>query len=105
MLFVYHFGTRAAFVEVLIEECYAPLQCAVSCRAAGVAQPLAGLRTAIFSVVDFSLAHDGLMGRILMAAADNDEPAKAGTSLPARMPTRASTAPANPRTGAIHIQG
>jgi len=73
--FVYHFGTRDAFVEALIERWYAPLFARVNMVAAEDGRPLERLRSAILQLVDFSLANDVFMGRILMAAADNDKPA------------------------------
>jgi AcrR family transcriptional regulator len=73
--FVYHFGTRDAFVEQLIERWYAPLLVRVNKVAAEDGRPMARLRSAILQLVDFSVENDVFMGRILMAAADNDKPA------------------------------
>jgi AcrR family transcriptional regulator len=73
--FVYHFGTRDAFVEELIERWYAPLLVRVNTVAAEDGRPMARLRSAILQLVDFSVENDVFMGRILMAAADNDKPA------------------------------
>ena len=73
--FVYHFGTRDAFVEELIERWYAPLLARVNKVAAEDGRPMARLRSAILQLVDFSVENDVFMGRILMAAADNDKPA------------------------------
>ncbi len=75
--FVYHFGTRDAFVEELIERWYAPLLARVKKVAAADGRTLGRLRSAILQLVDFSAANDVFMGRILMAAADNDKPARA----------------------------
>jgi AcrR family transcriptional regulator len=74
--FVYHFGTRDAFVEELIERWYAPLLAGVSNVAAEDGRPMGQLRGAILQLVDFSIENDVFMGRILMAAADNDKPAR-----------------------------
>jgi AcrR family transcriptional regulator len=73
--FVYHFGTRDAFVEELIERWYAPLLAGVNRVAAEDGRPMERLRSAILQLVDFSVKNDVFMGRILMAAADNDRPA------------------------------
>lgn len=74
--FVYHFGTRDAFVEELIERWYAPLLARVNKVAAADGRALGRLRSAILQLVDFSVDNDVFMGRILMAAADNDKPAR-----------------------------
>lgn len=74
--FVYHFGTRDAFVEELIERWYAPFLAQVNKAAAEDGRPMGRLRNAIFQLVDFSVENDVFMGRILMAAADNDKPAR-----------------------------
>jgi AcrR family transcriptional regulator len=73
--FVYHFGTRDAFVEELIETWYAPLLARVNKVAAEDGRSLGRLRSAILQLVDFSMENDVFMGRLLMAAADNDKPA------------------------------
>ena len=73
--FVYHFGTRDAFVEELIERWYAPLLARMNKVAAEDGRPVGRLRSAILQLVDFSVENDVFMGRILMAAADNDKPA------------------------------
>src|SRR5579859_839598 len=73
--FVYHFGTRDAFVEELIETWYAPLLARVNKVAAEDGRPVRRLRSAILQLVDFSVDNDVFMGRIMMAAADNDVPA------------------------------
>jgi AcrR family transcriptional regulator len=73
--FVYHFGTRDAFVQELIERWYAPFVARVNKVAAQDGDPMGRLRSAILQLVDFSIDNDVFMGRILMAAADNDKPA------------------------------
>lgn len=73
--FVYHFGTRDAFVRALIEEWYAPVFAGVSSIAGGGGVPLARLRGAIMQLIDFGLDHAEFMGSIIMAAADSDAPA------------------------------
>jgi AcrR family transcriptional regulator len=74
--FVYHFGSRDAFVRTLIEEWYAPLLDRVSDAAAADAGALQRLRSAILQLVDFALDNGTFVGRILMAAADDDRPAR-----------------------------
>jgi AcrR family transcriptional regulator len=74
--FVYHFGTRDAFVEELIERWYAPLLARVNKVVAEDGRPVARLRSVILQLVDFSMENDVFMGRILMAAADDDKPAR-----------------------------
>src|SRR5260370_11810181 len=73
--FVYHFGTRDAFVEELIERWYAPLLARVNKVGAEDGRRMGRLRSAILQLVDFRVENDVFMGRILMAAADNDKPA------------------------------
>lgn len=74
--FVYHFGTRDAFVEELIERWYGPLLARMNEAVAEDGRPLGRLRSAILQLVEFSIDNDVFMGRILMAAADNDKPAR-----------------------------
>jgi len=73
--FVYHVGTRDAYLEELIERWYAHLHAGVKKVAAEDGRPTGRLRSAILQLVDFSVENDVFMGRILMAAADNDKPA------------------------------
>jgi AcrR family transcriptional regulator len=74
--FVYHFGTRDAFVEELIERWYGPLLARMNGAMAEDGRPMGRLRSAILQLVDFSVDNDVFMGRILIAAADNDKPAR-----------------------------
>lgn len=70
--FVYHFGTRDAFVEELMERWYAPLLVRVNKVATEDGRPVGRLRSAILQLVD-GVSNDQFLGRILMAAADNDK--------------------------------
>jgi AcrR family transcriptional regulator len=70
--FVYHFGTRDAFVEELMERWYAPLLVRVNKVATEDGRPVGRLRSAILQLVD-GVSNDLFLGRILMAAADNDK--------------------------------
>jgi len=54
--FVYHFGTREAFVRELIESWYAPLLARVEKVAEGKGSALERLRSAILQLVDFGAA-------------------------------------------------
>jgi len=74
--FVYHFGTRDAFVRALIEEWYAPVFKGVSRVAAGGGTALERLRAAVLELVDFGIEHDRFVGTMIMAAADDDAPAR-----------------------------
>jgi len=73
--FVYHFGTRDAFIRTLIEEWYAPLLSRVSVVADSGGLPLDRLRRAILQLVDFGAEQDAFMGRLLMAAAGGEKAA------------------------------
>src|SRR5260370_39085325 len=68
--FVYHFGTRDAFVEELIERWYAPLLARVNNVAAEDGRPLGRLRSAILQLADFSDDNDVFIRRIRIAASD-----------------------------------
>ena len=74
--FVYHFGTRDAFVWQLIEEWYAPLLTRVVLVADGAAAPLERLRQAILQLVDFGIENDAFIGRLFIAAIANDASAR-----------------------------
>ena len=74
--FVYHFGTRDAFIRVLIEEWYAPVLSRVADVADGSGAPIDRLRRAILQLVDFSDAQTVFMGRVLMAAAAGEKSAR-----------------------------
>jgi AcrR family transcriptional regulator len=74
--FVYHFGTRDAFIRTLIEEWYAPLLSRVSDVADSDGTPIDRLRRAILQLVDFGSEHDVFMGRLLMAAAGGEKAAR-----------------------------
>ncbi len=74
--FVYHFGTRDAFVRTMIEEWYAPLLVRVRDVAAGTGRPLDRLRQTILQLVDFGGRHDVFISRILLAAAAGEPAAR-----------------------------
>jgi len=74
--FVYHFGTRDAFVAELIEVWYAP----ILSRVAGVSDvempPLDRLRHAVVQIIDFVSEHDTFIGHIFSAALAGERPAR-----------------------------
>lgn len=74
--FVYHFGTRDAFIRTLIEEWYAPLLSRVTDAADSGGAPIARLHRAILQLVDFGAEQDAFMGRLLMAAAGGEKAAR-----------------------------
>jgi AcrR family transcriptional regulator len=74
--FVYHFGTRDAFVRTLIEDWYAPLLSRVTDVADSGGAPIDRLRRAILQLVDFGAEHDVFIGRLLMAAAGGEKAAR-----------------------------
>ncbi len=85
--FVYHFGTRDAFVAELIEEWYAPLMSRMTGGLDFAAPPLARLRQAILQVIDFGIDHDAFIGHLFAAALAGDHSARSFlTSLAGRHP-------------------
>jgi AcrR family transcriptional regulator len=74
--FVYHFGTRDAFVRTLIEDWYAPLLSRVTGVVDSGGAPIDRLRNAILQLVDFGMEQDVFMGRVLMAAAAGEKAAR-----------------------------
>jgi AcrR family transcriptional regulator len=74
--FVYHFGTRDAFIRTLIEEWYAPLMSRVTVVADSGGPPIDRLRRAILQLVDFGAEQDAFMGRLLMGAAGGEKSAR-----------------------------
>jgi AcrR family transcriptional regulator len=67
--FVYHFGTRDAFIHALLEEWYAPLFARVAGTAVDVGTPVERLRRSVLQLIDFAAENDVFMGRVLMGAA------------------------------------
>ena len=74
--FVYHFGTRDAFVSELIEEWYAPLMSRVSGIVDVAAPPLGQLREAILQIIDFASEYDVFIGHIFAAALAGESSAR-----------------------------
>jgi AcrR family transcriptional regulator len=67
--FVYHFGTREAFVAEVIEQWYAPLMSRLQLTVDEAAPPLERLRALLAQLLDFLLAHAGFIGHVLLDAA------------------------------------
>src|SRR5450631_626918 len=65
--FVYHFGTRDAFVRELIESWYAPVLSRVTLVVDSRAAPVDRLRRAILQLIDFGVEQDVFLARLLMA--------------------------------------
>lgn len=74
--FVYHFGTRDRFVRDLIEQWYAPVLSEMTVVVDSAARPIDRFRRAILQLVDFASTQDVFLGRLLMAAAAGDAPAR-----------------------------
>jgi AcrR family transcriptional regulator len=76
--FVYHFGTREAFIAELIETWYAPFYAQLQAAAADAQGPaLDRLRRLLLQFVDFALASRVFVGQVLMDAAAGEKPARA----------------------------
>jgi AcrR family transcriptional regulator len=75
--FVYHFGTREAFVAELIETWYAPFLARLQAAAAAEGEPLARLRQLVLQLVDFMGEHRVFVGQVLVDAAAGEKPARA----------------------------
>jgi AcrR family transcriptional regulator len=74
--FVYHFGTRDAFLRELLEDWYAPLLRGVSTVAGKDGPALLRLRRAILGLLDFGREHQTFIGRIVLAAAADESAAR-----------------------------
>jgi AcrR family transcriptional regulator len=74
--FVYHFGTREAFVAELIESWYAPFYARLQAAAATDGLPLARLRQLLLQLIDFMGEHRVFIGQVLMDAAAGEKPAR-----------------------------
>jgi AcrR family transcriptional regulator len=76
--FVYHFGTRDAFVAELIESWYAPFYAQLQSAAAdGQGPALQRLRVLLLQFVDFVSASRVFVSQVLMDAAAGEKPARA----------------------------
>ena len=75
--FVYHFGSREAFVSELIERWYQPLLAGLTLAVAARGRPLVRLRHAVLGLVDFALESGSFVGHLLMDAAGGERAARA----------------------------
>lgn len=75
--FVYHFGTRDAFVAELIESWYAPFYVQLQAAAADTeGSALERLRGLLLQLVDFVMASRVFVSQVLMDAAAGEKPAR-----------------------------
>jgi AcrR family transcriptional regulator len=75
--FVYHFGSREAFVTELIERWYEPLLARVQLAAEAHGSPLGRLRHAVLGLTDFALQSGSFVGHLLVDAAAGEPAARA----------------------------
>jgi AcrR family transcriptional regulator len=75
--FVYHFGTREAFVTELIESWYAPFYERLRSAAEAQGPALERLRHLALQLADFVSDHRQFVGQVLMDAAAGEKPARA----------------------------
>lgn len=66
--FVYHFGTRDAFVEELMERLYAPLMAGLALSAAQAPDALAGLRSTLLELVGWVHSQRQFLAHLLLDA-------------------------------------
>jgi AcrR family transcriptional regulator len=74
--FVYHFGTRDAFVRELIEAWYAPLFAGVALSAGGEGSASARLRRALEGLIGFALERGAFVARLITDAAGGERAAR-----------------------------
>lgn len=74
--FVYHFGTRDAFVRELIEQWYAPLLARVRTVAGSTGGAIHRLRSAVLQLIEFGAAEEDFVGKLAMGAAAGEPAAR-----------------------------
>ncbi len=74
--FVYHFGTRDAFVEALVERWYAPLMADLQGLARAPSDALSHLREALLRLVDWVIANREFVGHLVLAASAGEGAAR-----------------------------
>lgn len=74
--FVYHFGTREAFVEELIERWYAPLMANLTGTVEGGGPPLARLRALLLQLAGWAAANSRFITTLILDAAAGEAAAK-----------------------------
>ena len=75
--FVYHFGSREAFLAELVEGWYQPLLARVQLAVEAQGSPLARLRHAVLGLTDFALQSGSFVGHLLVDAAGGEPAARA----------------------------
>jgi TetR/AcrR family transcriptional regulator, transcriptional repressor for nem operon len=75
--FVYHFGSREAFVTELVERWYEPLLARLQLAVEAQGSPLVRLRHAVLGLTDFALQSGSFVGHLLMDAAGGEPAARA----------------------------
>lgn len=75
--FVYHFGSREAFIAELIEHWYAPLMDRTRDLLAAMDPQQAGLRDLIMGIADWMLAERAFVGHLVADAASGEPAARA----------------------------
>jgi AcrR family transcriptional regulator len=74
--FVYHFGSRDAFLDELIERWYAPLASELALAAAADGDALAHLREALLSLVRWLVKNREFVGHLMLDAAAGEAAAQ-----------------------------
>jgi AcrR family transcriptional regulator len=74
--FVYHFGTRDAFLRTLIEDWYGPVFSRVQLVAESGGSAIDRLRRAILQLLEPGVDDTGFLGRLLMGAAAGETAAR-----------------------------
>jgi AcrR family transcriptional regulator len=74
--FVYHFGSREAFIAELLERWYAPLMSGMQIAVDVDRPPLERLRELLLQLVDWVRANHGVIAHIVMDAASGESAAR-----------------------------
>ncbi len=74
--FVYHFGTREAFIAEVIEHLYAPLYARLQAVAANKGAPLARVRELVAQLIDFAAGNAGFVLHVIADAAAGEAGAR-----------------------------
>jgi AcrR family transcriptional regulator len=74
--FVYHFGSREAFIAELLERWYAPLMSGMQIAVDVDRPPLERLRDMLLQLVDWVRANNGVIAHIVMDAASGESAAR-----------------------------
>lgn len=74
--FVYHFGSREAFLDELIEQLYAPLFARLQLSAQAGGDPLDNLRRVLLQLVAWLVEHRGFITHLLLDAGAGEKSAQ-----------------------------